>query len=104
MFRFLLGVGVGAALAYYLDAEHGAERRTQTSAWVRQYINADTIEQARQMTLNQARNLGQQISQQAGSVTDRVSQYRAARSESSERETSAENARSLESATAGANI
>ncbi len=104
MFRFLLGVGVGAALVYYLDAEHGEERRTQTSAWLQQYINADTIEQARQMTMNRARNLGQQISQQAGSVTDRVSQYRSARHERAESETRSETARSLEGATAGANI
>jgi hypothetical protein len=104
MFRFLLGVGFGAALVYFLDTERGAARRTQTSAWVRQYVNPDTIEQARQTTLSQARNLGQQISQQAGVVTDKMSQYRSSRRESAARETGAEAARSLDNATAGANI
>ncbi len=104
MFRFLLGVGVGAALAYFLDTERGAERRTQANAMVRKYINADTIEQARQTTLNQARVIGQQISQQAGVVTDRVNQYRTARRESAAHEERAEAARSFDSATAGANI
>ena len=83
MFRFLLGVSVGAALVYFLDLERGADRRTQASAWARQYVNADTIEQARQTTMTQARSLGQQISQQAGAVSDRVSQYRASRRDTS---------------------
>lgn len=79
MWRFLFGVGVGAALIYYLDVEHGAERRSQANAWARQYVNADTIEQARQTTMSQARALGQQVKQGASQVGDRVSQYRSSR-------------------------
>jgi gas vesicle protein len=79
MFRFLVGVGVGAAIVYFLDAERGEARRTRTNAWVRQYVNPDTIEQARQTTVKQARSISQQVSQQAGAVGDRVSQYRASR-------------------------
>ena|SRR5512146_2336897 len=82
MLRFLLGVAFGAALAYFLDTERGAARRAQANSWLREYVNADTIEQARQTTMSQARNLGQQISQQAGVVTDRVNQYRSTRHES----------------------
>lgn len=104
MFRFLLGVSAGAALVYFLDAEHGAERRAQANAWARQYINPDTMEQARQTTLSQARNLGQQISQQAGAVTDKVNQYRASRRERAGQEAQPETAKSLNSAAAGANI
>jgi hypothetical protein len=83
MFRFLLGVSVGAALVYFLDAERGAERRAQAGSWAQQYVNADTIEQARQTTVNQARTLGQQVSQRASAVSGRVSQYRASRRDSS---------------------
>ena len=72
MFRFMMGITVGAALAYFLDAERGPTRRAQANAWLRQYVNADSIEQARQTTMSQARNLGQQISQQAGAVSGRV--------------------------------
>jgi hypothetical protein len=79
MLRFLLGVGVGAALIYYLDTERGAERRAQVNGWARQYVNSDTIEQARQTTMNQARALGEQVKQGANQVTDRVSQYRSSR-------------------------
>lgn len=86
MLRFLLGVSVGAALVYFLDVERGADRRTQASSWARQYVNADTIEQARQTTVNQARSLGQQISQQAGAVGDRVSQYRSSRRDNAPRQ------------------
>ncbi len=100
MFRFLTGIGIGVALIYYLDPERGAERRTKANAWLRQYVNADTIEQARQTTVSQARNLGQQISQQAGAVTDKVNQYRTSRRESGQQEA----AGALQSATAGANI
>ncbi len=100
MFRFMLGIGVGAALIYYLDPERGAERRTKANTWLRQYVNSETIEQARQTTLSQARNIGQQISQQAGSVTDRVNQYRTSRREGGQQEA----AGTLNSATAGANI
>jgi gas vesicle protein len=102
MFRFLIGVACGAALAYYMDAERGSSRRAQTSEWLRQYINSDTIEQARQTTMSQARNLGQQISQQAGVVSDRVNQYRSRR-ESAGRTTIPDTESAVNSATASAN-
>jgi hypothetical protein len=79
MLRFLLGVGVGAALIYYLDVERGADRRAQANAWARQYVNSDTIEQARQSTMNQARAISDQVKQGANQVSDRVSQYRTSR-------------------------
>ena len=104
MFRFLLGMGVGAALVYYLDTERGATRRTKTNAWVRQYVNPDTLEQARQTTVSQARNLGQQLSQQAGVVTDRVSQYRSSHREDVARPTQPGVESAVNSAKAGANI
>jgi len=104
MFRFLLGIGVGAALVYYLDTEHGAARRTKTNAWMRQYINPDTLEQARQTTVSQARNLGQQISQQAGVVTDKVSQYRSSHRDDAARSSDRDTESAMSNATAGANI
>lgn len=104
MFRFLLGMGVGAALVYYLDTERGAARRTKTNAWVRQYVNPDTLEQARQTTVNQARNLGQQISLQAGVVTDKVSQYRSSHREDVAHPTHAGAESAVNNAKAGANI
>jgi hypothetical protein len=105
MLRFLLGVGVGAALVYYFDVEHGANRRTQASEWMRQYVNSDTISQARQTTMNQARTLGQQISQQAGAVNDRIGQYRTDRRAAAARANAeADAAQALNNATSGANI
>ena len=105
MFRFLLGIGVGAALVYYLDTERGPARRTETSVWMRQYINPDTMEQARQTTVSQARNLGQQLSQQAGAVSGRVSQYRSSRRADTTRSTTPDTTQSAaNSAKAGANI
>lgn len=105
MLRFLLGVSVGAALIYYLDAERGANRRTQANDWMRQYVNSDTISQARQTTMNQARTLSQQISQQAGAVNDRIGQYRADRRLAATRANAeADAAEALNNATSGANI
>ena len=104
MFRFLLGVGVGAALVYFFDAEHGAERRTQANEWARQYINSDTIEQARQTTMSQARSLGQQLSQQAGVVSERVGQYRASRRDTTTREPQPIPVGAFDSASAGEDI
>lgn len=101
MFRFLLGIGVGAAIVYFLDAEHGEERRARTNAWVRQYVNSDSIEQARHTTVQQARNLGQQVSQQAEAVSGRVSQYRAGRREASASVTSSGAASALDGAPSG---
>lgn len=103
--RFLLGIGVGAALVYFLDQERGADRRAQANNWMRQYVNSDTIAQARQTTVNQARTLGQQTSQLAGAVNDRVSQYRADRRAAAERaDAQADAARAFDNATSGANI
>lgn len=101
MFRFMMGITVGAALAYFLDAERGPTRRAQANTWLRQYVNADSIEQARQTTMSQARNLGQQISQQAGAVSGRVNQYRSRRGTA--QETASEVERAVNSATAGTN-
>lgn len=98
MLRFLLGVGVGAALVYYLDAEHGEARRAKANEWLRQYVNSDTIEQARQTTVSQARNLGQQIGQQASAVGDRVSQYRASRRDDSADQAMSDAARAFDNA------
>ncbi|HEU0027356.1 MAG TPA: hypothetical protein VFQ25_09595 [Ktedonobacterales bacterium] len=103
MFRFLMGITFGAALAYFLDAERGATRRAQANTWLRQYVNADSIEQARQTTMSQARNLGQQLSQQAGAVSGRVNQYRSSRRGAAAQETLPEVERAVNSATAGTN-
>ncbi|HEX9038736.1 MAG TPA: hypothetical protein VF808_17270 [Ktedonobacterales bacterium] len=106
MMRFLIGVGVGAALVYYLDQERGAARRAKANTWMRQYVNQDTMEQARQTTVSQARAIREQISQQAGAVNDRVAQYRAERRAATARANAdaAVASRELDSATAGANI
>lgn len=98
MLRFLLGVGVGAALIYYLDVERGEARRAKANTWMRQYVNSDTIAQARQTTVSQARNLGQQIGQQASAVGDRVSQYRSSRRDGSVDQAMSDAARALDNA------
>jgi hypothetical protein len=75
MNRFLWGAAIGAALLYYLDAERGESRRMRASNWISQYVNADTMEQARsttRSTVEQARAL-------KGQVTDQVNQLRSNR-------------------------
>lgn len=75
MNRFLMGIGMGAALAYFYDQQRGEARRARLGEWVNQYFNSDTMEQARQATqatIGQARNL-------TGQVSDQVNQIRAGR-------------------------
>jgi len=77
MNRFLLGVATGAALIYFFDSERGELRRTKASNWISQYVNADTMEQARhatQSTMEQARHATQSTMQQARSLTGQVSE------------------------------
>ena len=79
MNRFLLGIAAGAALVYFFDAEHGESRRMKASNWVGQYVNADTMQQARQATqstVQQARSL-------TGQMSDQVNQLRSGRRSSS---------------------
>lgn len=90
MNRFLLGIAAGAALVYFFDAEHGENRRMKASNWVSQYVNADTMQQARQATqatMQQARQATQSTMQQARSLTgqmsDQVNQLRSGRRSSS---------------------
>ncbi|HEX8995668.1 MAG TPA: YtxH domain-containing protein [Ktedonobacterales bacterium] len=75
MNRILLGAAIGAALVYYLDNERGEARRMRASNWISQYVNSDTMEQARQATqatVQQAKSL-------TGQVTDQVNQLRSGR-------------------------
>ncbi len=71
MNRLLLGVAIGAALVYFFDSEQGESRRTRASSWMSQYVNADTVEQARQATqatVQQARSLTEQVSSQVSQL------------------------------------
>ena len=71
MNRILLGAAIGAALVYFLDAEHGEARRTRASDWASQYINSDTMDQARQAgqaTIQQARSLTNQVGAQVNQI------------------------------------
>jgi hypothetical protein len=88
MNRILLGAALGAALVYFLDIERGEARRTRASDWASQYINSDTMDQARQAgqaTIQQARSLTNQVGNQ-------VNQLRAGRRSSSNSGVSANNA------------
>ena len=76
MNRFLLGAAIGAALVYFLDVEHGAVRRQRASDFASQYINSDTMDQARQAgrsTMNQARSLTNSVSNQVSQLRNRRS-------------------------------
>ncbi len=82
MNRILLGVVIGAALAYFLDVERGESRRQRAADFAGQYINADTMDQAREAgrsTMNQARSLTNSVTSSVGS---QVSQLRNRRSTS----------------------
>jgi hypothetical protein len=82
MNRILLGAAIGAALVYFLDVERGAARRQRASDFASQYVNADTMDQARQAgrsTMNQARSLTNSVTNSVGS---QVSQLRNRRSSS----------------------
>lgn len=71
MNRMLLGAAIGAALVYFLDSEHGEARRQRASSWVSQYVNSDTIDQARQAgqaTVEQARSLTNQVGNQVSQL------------------------------------
>jgi len=75
MNRIFIGAAIGAALVYFLDSERGEARRTQFSNWATQYVNGDTVQQARQAgqaTIQQAKSL-------TGQVGDQVNQLRSGR-------------------------
>lgn len=75
MNRFLVGAAIGGALVYFFDNERGEARRMRASNWVSQYVNSDTMEQAKQATqatVQQARSL-------TGQVSDQVNQLRSGR-------------------------
>ncbi len=87
MNRFLLGAAIGAAIVYFFDVERGEARRTQVSDWAGQYVNSDTMDQARQAgqaTMQQARSLGNQVGSQ-------VNQLRSGRRTSTDGAASANN-------------
>lgn len=71
MNRMLLGAAVGAALMYFFDTERGELRRQRASNWASQYVNSDTMDQARQAgqaTMEQARALTNQVSNQVNQL------------------------------------
>jgi len=75
MNRILLGVAIGAALAYFLDAERGESRRQRAADFASQYINADTMDQAREAgrsTMNQARSLTNSVTSSVGSQVNQL--------------------------------
>lgn len=75
MNRILLGAAIGAAVVYFFDVERGEIRRNRATDWGRQYINSDTMTQAKQATqatVRQAKSL-------TGQMTDQVSQLRSGR-------------------------
>ena len=61
MKRILLALAAGAALAYFLDPDNGAQRRERARAWIADNINEDTWRQAREMTTTQTQWLSQRI-------------------------------------------
>lgn len=76
MNRILLGAAIGAALVYFLDVERGATRRQRASDFASQYVNADTMDQARQAgrsTMNQARSLTNSVGSQVSQMRNRHS-------------------------------
>ena len=82
MNRLLLGAAIGAALVYFFDVEQGPARRQRASDFASKYINADTMDQARQAgrsTMEQARSLTNSVT---NSVSNQVSQLRNRRSTS----------------------
>ncbi len=79
MNRVLLGVAIGAALMYFFDTERGEARRIRAAEWTRQYINADTITQARQATQQATQATVRQAKSLSGQVSDQVNQMRASR-------------------------
>ena len=71
MNRLLVGAAIGAALMYFFDTERGETRRQRASNWASQYVNADTMDQARQAgqaTVEQARALTNQVSNQVSQL------------------------------------
>ena len=94
MNRFLVGAAIGAALVYFLDADRGEARRLRASNWISQYVNTDTMEQARsasRSTMEQARSASRSTMEQArtlkGQVTEQVNQLRSNRRSSSAAQT-----------------
>ena len=97
MNRILLGAAIGGALVYFFDNERGEARRMRASNWVSQYVNSDTVDQARQATqatVQQARSL-------TGQVSDQVNQLRSGRRSTT---TSAASANNSTKTSAGAQI
>lgn len=97
MNRFLLGAAIGGALVYFFDNERGESRRLRASNWISQYVNSDTMEQAKQATqatVQQARSL-------TGQVSDQVNQIRSGRRSTTSTATSVNNSTK---ASAGAQI
>lgn len=87
MNRILLGAAIGGALVYFFDNERGEARRMRASNWVSQYVNSDTMDQARQATqatVQQARSL-------TGQVSDQVNQLRSGRRSTATSATSVNN-------------
>lgn len=71
MNRILLGAAIGAALVYFFDVERGEARRQKLGDWAGQYVNSDTMDQARQAgqaTMDQARSLTNQVSNQVNQL------------------------------------
>ena len=96
MNRIIMGAAIGAALVYFLDTERGEARRTRFSNWATQYVNGDTMQQARQAgqaTIQQAKSL-------TGQVGDQVNQLRSGRRSNGTSVASSNSTRS----TAGAQI
>ena len=76
MNRILLGAAIGAALVYFLDVERGESRRQRAADFAGQYINADTMDQAREAgrsTMNQARSLTNSVGSQVSQLRNRRS-------------------------------
>lgn len=80
MNRILLGAAIGAALVYFFDVERGEDRRRRTADWGRQYINSDTLSQARQATQQATQSTVRQARALTGQVSDSVNQLRSRRS------------------------
>lgn len=70
--RFLFGVAVGGALAYFFDPQNGARRREQFRAWLEESRVSETSAMVGEKVSETSARVGEKVNEKVSELQNRI--------------------------------